>query len=392
MTDINNRTYIMRIASGEMCDQEIIINLDANLIIIGEDNDYKTNISDEGFTSYSIPSHQEAFTFSIISYEDQIAIDLHTKNQSKIIPINLHETVLKELFPFAIKRIDTPWELPLMEETIPDSTIKTEKMRHKFKKSPYASKIIIGISIITLAFIGFMSIPYNSETTKTIVEKKRHAIEELINGNHYPVVVTEGKKDEILVLVKTQRDLDWSMQRLLKSKYRNQFKINKISYVEYEIENKLAEFIPNLLKINIDNPCNPTIKLLKEKISSKEIEFINQTFSSYFQCYSKSGFKTSNIDELIKKSELGLTESNVQWHKITENNKTIFVIKDSLNDKQTTSLITFVSSFYQQWGERQIQFSISLANNELTGKSFITKSNGYILLGNNHWLFNSNRF
>ncbi|MBQ0308363.1 PrgH/EprH family type III secretion apparatus protein, partial [Providencia rettgeri] len=88
----------------------------------------------------------------------------------------------------------------------------------------------------------------------------------------------------------------------------------------------------------------------------------------------------------------GLTESNVQWHKITENNKTIFVIKDSLNDKQTTSLITFVSSFYQQWGERQIQFSISLANNELTGKSFITKSNGYILLGNNHWLFNSNRF
>lgn len=85
----------MRIASGEMCDQEIIINLDANLIIIGEDNDYKTNISDEGFTSYSIPSHQEAFTFSIISYEDQIAIDLHTKNQSKIIPINLHETVLK---------------------------------------------------------------------------------------------------------------------------------------------------------------------------------------------------------------------------------------------------------------------------------------------------------
>ncbi|ENG4186120.1 hypothetical protein ABT230_002923 [Providencia rettgeri] len=237
-----------------------------------------------------------------------------------------------------------------------------------------------------------MSIPYNSETTKTIVEKKRHAIEELINGNHYPVVVTEGKKDEMLVLVKTQRDLDWSMQRLLKSKYRNQFKINKISHIEYEIENKIAEFIPNLLKINIDNPCNPTIKLLNGKISSKETEFINQTFSSYFQCYSKSEFKNLNIAELIKKSELGLTESNVQWHKITENNKTIFIIKDSLNDKQTISLITFASSFYQQWGERQIQFSISLANNELTGKSFITKSNGYILLGNNHWLFNSNRF
>ncbi|MBO1929719.1 hypothetical protein J4731_20980 [Providencia rettgeri] len=59
--------------------------------------------------------------------------------------------------------------------------------------------------------------------------------------------------------------------------------------------------------------------------------------------------------------------------------------KDSLNDDQTASLINFTNSFYKQWGENHIQFSISLANNNLIGKSFVTNANGYILLGNNHW-------
>ncbi|WP_322741041.1 PrgH/EprH family type III secretion apparatus protein [Providencia heimbachae] len=36
-----------------------------------------------------------------------------------------------------------------------------------------------------------------------------------------------------------------------------------------------------------------------------------------------------------------------------------------------------------------MQFSISLENNVLAGKSFITNASGYVLLGNNHWLFNS---
>lgn len=386
MTDMNNRTYIMKIASGEMCNQEIIITLNANLIIIGEENNYRTNISDEGFTIYSIPSYQKPFTFSIISYEDQIAIDLHTQGQSKIIPINLNETVLEDLFPFAIKHIDTPWTISPMAEPFSAIAIKTEKQGDKFKKSPYHPKILTGISLIVIVFISILFIPYNSEITKS---KKIQFIENIISGNQHPVVITEGSKNEVLILVETQRDFDWSMQRLLKSKYHSNFKINKIHSLEVEIENKISEITPDLLKVDINNPCNPTVKLLNKNTSQDEEKFINKTFSDYFQCYKKSEFKTIKADKLIKKSELGLTESNVKWHKITKNNKTIFIIKDSLNDKQIISLISFVNSFYQQWGERQIQFSISLENDELTGKSFISNNNGYILLGNNHWLFNS---
>ncbi|HGN1706439.1 TPA: PrgH/EprH family type III secretion apparatus protein [Providencia rettgeri] len=386
MTDMNNRTYIMKIASGEMCDQEIIITLDSNLIIIGEENNYRTNISDEGFTIYSIPSHQESFTFSIISYEGQIAIDLHTQDQNKIIPINLHEIVLEDLFPFAIKLIDTPWAISPIEKLSSGIAIKAEKREDKFKKSPYQPKLIVGLSLIVVVFISLLFTPYNSEMEKN---KKIQLIGNIISGNHHPVVITEGSKREVLILVETQRDFDWSMQRLLKSKYRSHFKINNIYSLEVEIENKISDVIPNLLKVNISDPCNPIIKLLSKTVSKKDEEFINTIFSRYFQCYKKSEFKIEQKNELIKTSELGLTESNVKWHKIISNDKTIYIINDNLNDKQTISLINFVGSFYQQWGDKQIQFSISLENNALAGKSFITNTNGYILLGNNHWLFNS---
>ncbi|HEC8328004.1 TPA: type III secretion system protein PrgH [Providencia rettgeri] len=387
MTEANNRTYIMKIASGEMCDHEIMINLDANLIIIGEDNDYRQDISDEGFTAYSIPSHQEPFTFSIISHEGQIAIDLHTKEQSTIIPINLHEVVLRDLFPFCIKQIDTPWENPVVNSDMSGKAIKAENQTRRFKKTPYVKKILIGVSIIALSIISFITIPHYSDDSK---DKKVEAIASVINGNHHPVIINEGINNKFLILVENQRDLDWSKQRLLKSKYRNSFTINKIASFEHEVEEKISEVLPELLKLDIKNPCKPVIKISSGKISEKQKIAINNIFFSYLTCYKESQFKVSNINELIKKSELGLTENNVKWHKINEHNKTVFIIKDSLNDKQTASLITFINSFYQQWGERQIKFSFDLENDKLAGKSFITKINGYILLGNNHWLFNSN--
>lgn len=385
MTDIHNQTYVMKIMNGEMHDHEIIINLNANLIIIGEEDTYKANVTDEGFTGYSIPSHQDTFTFSIISHEGQIAIDLHTNNQSEIILINLQEIVLKELFPFMLKEIDTPWNTSLMSEEKQHQPIKTEKNHNKFNKSPYNYKLFVGLSLLACILVGSYFFPNNSELKK---DAQLQSIEKMLISSTQKIVVTKDNKNTALILVQSQRDYDWAMQQLLKTKFRNNFSIKIRSKLENEIENNISNNIPELLKIDLTDPCHPVIKSLSNQQTVKNNDFFNKTFSSKFSCYKNYTTHTINIDELLKNAELGLTESHVKWHKITKNNKFIFIIKDSLNDKQTISLINFVNSFNQQWGERQIQFSISLANNELAGQSFITNEDGYILLGNNHWKFN----
>ena len=387
MTDIHNQTYVMKIMSGKMHDHEIIINLNANLIIIGEEDTYKANLTDEGFTGYSIPSHQETFTFSIISHEGQIAIDLHTKNQSEIIPINLQETVLKELFPFSLKEIDTPWVIPLITEDKQSQPIKTEKKYNKFNKSPYNYKFFTGLSLFACIIVGYCFFPSNSTLQK---DAQLQSIEKVLIGSTQKIVVTKNNNNMPIILVQSQRDYDWSMQQLLKTKFRNNFSIKMKSQLENEIENKISNEISALLNIDITDPCNPVINSLSSLNMVKGNNFIEKTFKNYFNCYTGYTSNIVNFDELLKNAELGLTESHVKWHKITKNNKSIFIIKDSLNDNQTISLINFVNSFYQQWGDRQIQFSISLANNELVGQSFITNEDGYILLGNNHWKFNLN--
>lgn len=387
MTDIHNRTYIMKIANGEMRGHEIIINLNANLIVIGEENIYKANITDEGFTGYSIPSHQEAFTFSIISYEGQIAIDLHTKNRSEIIPINLQEIVLKELFPFAIKEIDTDWEISSIDENKQNTLIKTENSYNKFNKSPYPYKLLAGLSLFACIAVGYFYFLNDSKPQK---DMQVQSIENILEGSTQRTVVTKDNNNTALILVQSQRDYDWSMQRLLKSKFRNRFSINIQGQLEREIENQLSEEMPGVLKVDATDPCHPVIKVLSDDtIAQNSNPVIKKTFLSYFSCYTNHTLQTTNIDLLLKNAELGLTESHVKWHKITKENKSIFIVKDSLNDKQTISLITFVNSFYKQWGDKQIQFSILLEKNPLEGKSFITNTDGYILLGNNHWLFNS---
>ncbi|WP_323086989.1 PrgH/EprH family type III secretion apparatus protein, partial [Providencia alcalifaciens] len=140
---------------------------------------------------------------------------------------------------------------------------------------------------------------------------------------------------------------------------------------------------PNLLKVDISNPCQPVIRVVKNPLPNNDDRNINRILSNYFSCYNQSQLVQVPLEELIKKAELGLAESNVKWQRITKGNYVIFVIRDSLNDKQTLSLISFTNSFSQKWGTKQIQFSVSLANNELAGKSFITHTNGITLLGNN---------
>ncbi|HHE6471044.1 TPA: PrgH/EprH family type III secretion apparatus protein [Providencia rettgeri] len=404
MSNANSYTCIIKIASGPMAGQELMVNTDNNLIIIDNGLDYKTDISDDGFTTYSIPSDGIACEFSIITDSHHsgsgIAIRLNNNGLSTEIPVVLQQLLLADIFPIAIKMQDTDWQSPQVPEDqltmameIPSPVTqpavkKTNKPTPSLFNKQTMLVFFFTLFSIFIAYVTFQYIPEQS------AEKKVKALEHILQGNHYPIIVTQRVNNESLILTKTQRDADWSMQRLVKEKYNEKFSIKIMSKLESEIENKLIEIIPELLKVDLSNPCNPIIKTIASDNLIDEERNINKFFSNYFSCYISSEIKQISFGELLQKAELGLTESNVQWRKITKDNKVIFIIKDSLNDNQTASLISFTNSFYKKWGENHIQFSISLANNALMGKSFVTNANanGYILLGNNHWFFNSINF
>ncbi len=395
MIETKHHTCIMKIISGSMNSQELMINIDKNLIIVGQQTKYKTEIDENGFTTYYIPSEHTQCEFSIVSHDESsnsLAINFQQDGKSRHFTVTLQEILLIDTFPIAIKLLNTEWNHPeRATKPLPSQSLSpTEhnsiaiKQKPKFNQKWLFAFLLLFV-VVFILFVEFQNNPKNN------TEKQIKNIDNILKGSSSSIIYTQNKNGEILILVKSQRDEDWSRQILLKSDYQEKYTIRKINTLEKEIEDKLIDTVPNLLKVDIRNPCQPVIRVVKNPLPNNDDKNINRILSNYFSCYNQSQLVQIPLEELIKKAELGLTESNVKWQRITKGNYVIFVIRDSLNDKQTLSLISFTNSFSQKWGTKQIQFSVSLANNELAGKSFITHTNGITLLGNNHWLFNSNQ-
>nr|EHZ7765841.1 type III secretion system protein PrgH [Providencia rettgeri]EIJ7168983.1 type III secretion system protein PrgH [Providencia rettgeri] len=267
MSDTNSRTCIVKIASGPMTGQELMVNTDSNLIIIDNGLDYKTDINDDGFTTYSIPSDGTACEFSIITAsqhsESGLAIQLNDNGLSTEIPIVFQQLLLADIFPIVIKMQDTEWQSPQIPETLQTSEaenplpiVKTKVKKPAKQKSSLFNKQTMLVFFLTLfsifvVYTIFQYIPAQS------TEKKVKALEQILQGSQSPIIVTQGTSNESLILVKTQRDSDWSMQRLVKAKYNEKFSIKIVNKLEQEIENKLIEIVPDTLKVELTNPCNP---------------------------------------------------------------------------------------------------------------------------------------
>ncbi|CNH90057.1 PrgH/EprH family type III secretion apparatus protein [Yersinia mollaretii] len=396
MKDTDNRVCIMKIASGPLSGNELMLKVGTHRIIIGPEQQYRTETNDEGLTTYFLPSDQGHYEMAITSDETAPAQDQESAEVLSLTlsgdcpemkqPVIFQELMLAEHFPVVIKMLNTPWNteevLPLAPQT--ETREKTEgRVRTstpRFKPHP---AFLAGMVLVLLAGLtGWQVLTYNSEARKV------KTLETLLQGSSSPLTVTTSGNGQSLVLVKTQRDLDWSTQRLLREHYQEPVVVKKISTLESEIENQLSGIIPGLLKVDLSLPCQPVIRRLKGNYPQLDNKHTQQTLSSFIGCSTKSQIESYSSAELFSKAEQGLTESNVPWRVVNKNSTPIFIINASLTDKQTLSAIDFADEYTKKWGIRHIQFSISLTTNHLAGKSFVNNANGYVLLGNNHWYFN----
>ncbi|EOG1934131.1 PrgH/EprH family type III secretion apparatus protein [Providencia stuartii] len=397
MKDTNSRACIMKIASGPMNGHELMLTADAHLIVIDPNVEYHTEVDNDGLMTYYIPSESIHYELAIttedgsndhINDADEPIFYLHINDgmKSKSIPIPFQELILADTFPIAIKPIDAPWNLSTREPALPEICIENDSQPMLESKLTKKNFIFFGLFVLTI-FSIILVIQYYSGNNSL---KKINTVENILQGSHYPIIVTLNQQGETLILVRTQRDVDWSIQRLRKEHYSEKYQITKIAQLESEIENKISENVPSLLKIDLSNPCHPIVRKANKQATTKDEKIINNIMKGYLGCYKNSEILTVNLDELIKKAEIGLTESNVPWKRVDKDNMTIFIVQGSLDDKQISSTVRLADQFINQWGNQHIQFSISLATNQLTGKSFIRNDQGFIILGHNHWSFNSN--
>ncbi|MGK4443735.1 hypothetical protein ACSMDF_10235 [Yersinia enterocolitica] len=67
MKDTANSVCVMKIASGPLSSNELMLKVDNHRIIIGPEQQYRTETNDDGFTTYFLPSEQGNYEIAIIS-------------------------------------------------------------------------------------------------------------------------------------------------------------------------------------------------------------------------------------------------------------------------------------------------------------------------------------
>lgn len=400
MEDTDNRVFIMKITTGPLSGNELMLKIGAHRVIISPaETSYRTESNEDGFITHFIPGEEHYYELAIIANHDEVYLS-ETGSESALHlvlsgdcprikqPVIFQEVMLAEHFPVLIKMFDTPWkgveknaQIPApVSEGIDAQTDNSASKR--FKLNPAYPVAIILLALTT--FVGWQVFNYNSEARKV------RTLESLLQGSSSPLKVATGDNGKNLVLVNTQRDLDWSTQRLLQEHYQEPVTIEKFSTLERELEEQLGSFLPGLLKVDLSLPCKPIIRQLKGDYPPPDNKRIEQVLTHVLSCnQEKLQIERYSSTELFKKAEQGLSGSNVPWQVVNKNSTPVFIINADLNDKQALSAIDFSEGFTKKYGARYIKFSIVLATDRLVGKSFINNPNGYVLLDNNHWYFNS---
>lgn len=402
MRDTDNRVLIMRIASGPLSGNELMLKAGSHRIIIGPEQSYSTETDNDGFTTYYLPSEQGNYQLAFVCDNDATSAP-ETENTGQWYltlsgdcpdikqPVIFQEVMLAEQFPVVIKMLNTPWnseessslsvQITDVESTV--SHVRTRSSAERKLNPVYVAGIMLAV---LTTVIGWKLVNYNSEARQV------KTLETLLQGSSSPLTVTTGGDGQSLVLVRTQRDLDWSTQRLLREHYQEPVILKKIASLEEEIETQLGKQLPGLLKVDLTLPCQPVIRWLKGDYPAPENKLIKQTLADFLGCSVKTQLESYTATELMHKAEQGLTESNVPWRVSNKSGTSVFIINASLNDRQALSAIDFSKHFTKRYGVRHIQFSISLSTNHLAGKSLVNNPNGYVLLDNNHWYFNQVSF
>ncbi|HHL2560660.1 TPA: PrgH/EprH family type III secretion apparatus protein [Yersinia enterocolitica] len=398
MGDTDNRVLIMRIASGPLSGNELMLKAGNHRIVIGPEQSYATETDNDGFTTYYLPAEQGNYELALVCDDDatsapeaenigQWYLTLSGDCPDIKQPVIFQEVMLAEQFPVVIKMLNTPWNseessaliLQTADVESAVSDVRTSSSAERKLNPVYVAGIMLAV---LTTVIGWKLVNYNSEARQV------KTLETLLQGSSSPLTVTTTGNGQSLVLVRTQRDLDWSTQRLLREHYQEPVILKKITALEEEIETELGKKLPGLLKVDLTLPCQPVTRWLKGDYPAPDNKLVKQTLTDFLGCPVKSQLESYTATELMHKAEQGLTESNVPWRINNKSGTSVFIINASLNDKQALSAIDFSKHFTKRYGVRHIQFSISLSTNHLAGKSLVNNPNGYVLLDNNHWYFN----
>ncbi|BBP60573.1 PrgH/EprH family type III secretion apparatus protein [Pseudomonas sp. St316] len=235
--------------------------------------------------------------------------------------------------------------------------------------------------VVLAAAVGLWSTPAPAPETD---------IRALISGASAQVQVLPGRDHSVYVVVDSERDAGWSRQVLT----RHNALSGKVLLREQErrrLEQVLVDHDPQLAWhfLDLKDPTTPRLLLSGQRnllTPDRQAQLLDTLLAA--APYARDVVVQSQDDSLLAElAQGGLQRLALAFTRIDHEDSVTFAVEGNLQDAELAAARQYVDSFYRQWGDRYVHFTVELKDDALKGKSFQTGPQGYVKTSTSSWHF-----
>ncbi|WP_085723132.1 PrgH/EprH family type III secretion apparatus protein [Pseudomonas sp. R37(2017)] len=212
----------------------------------------------------------------------------------------------------------------------------------------------------------------------------------LITGASDEARVLSARDNAIYVFVTSERDAGWSRQVLV----RHNTLSGKVLVMDQErrrLEQLLVDLDPQLAwhSIDLKEPSVPRLSLSAQRnllTPQKQAKLLDALLlaAPYAQDIT---VHMQDDSLLVDRAQEGLQRLSLAFSRIDHGDSVTFVVAGNLQDSELANARRYIDSFYRQWGDRYVHFTVELKGDFLKDKSFQTGPQGYIKMTTSSWHF-----
>lgn len=374
---------VLRILNGALQGCEFPLGESTTLFVVGT-----VDLLGEGGLTASVPAdaifvplESGGCNFEVLA--DQVTpqgLPLRVLDEStEVRHCAFHTRVQIGALQIALRPGDQSWA-PELLGLQPDTTADAAAV--VWWRAPRSAWVASGLALVALVTaVGIWSVP--GPTPETDVRA-------LISGASHEAKVLSGRDNAIYVFVASERDAGWSRQVLV----RHNTLSGKVLVMDQErrrLEHLLVDHDPQLAwhSIDLKDPSVPRLLLSTQRnllTPQKQAELLDALLSA--APYARDiTVQTQDDNLLVDLAQEGLQRLSLAFSRIEHEDSVTFAVAGNLQDSELANARRYIDSFYRQWGDRYVHFTVELKDDLFKDKSFQTGPQGYIKMTSSSWHF-----
>lgn len=383
MTDSARQPCVLRILNGPLQGCEFPLGDTTTLFVVGA-----VDLLGQGALTASVPAdavfvplEEGGCNFEVLADQatpdglpvrllDDCAEIRHCAFQCRVQIGGLH---------IALRPDDQTWAPEVLGQPV---CVSSETFQPAWWRNPLTRWIAGGLALVALvATTSLLSVPKPAPETD---------IRALIAGASAEARVLSGRDNSIYVFVASERDAGWSRQVLV----RHNALSGKVLVTDQErrrLEQLLIEHDPQLAwhALDLKEPSIPRLLLSAQRnllTPQRQAKLIDALLAA--APYARDITLQVQDDNLLADlAQEGLQRLSLGFNRSEQEGSVSFAVTGNLQDSELAAARRYVDSFYRQWGDRYVNFTVELKDDALSDKSFQTGPQGYIKMTSSSWHF-----